>query len=67
MTHYHPCQRCGERIECDNRYLERNYDGWPEVICRVFHQHGSWLNQGFICEGCYAAVETDRESQREAS
>lgn len=65
FTHHHPCQRCGERIECDG-VLERNHDGWPETICRSFHLSGGAVNPDFICEGCYAAVATDREAERTA-
>ena len=34
--HTHPCTHCEAPVACDDQW-ERNYDGWPEVICPSFH------------------------------
>jgi len=47
MSHSHPCSHCKTPIDCDGR-LERNYDGWPEVICVVYHMDGAPM----VCDDC---------------
>lgn len=37
--HHHDCDQCGQQFSCDGQ-LERNHDGWPEVICVEFHERG---------------------------
>jgi hypothetical protein len=36
-VHHHECFHCGEQFSCSGE-LERNEDGWPEVICYEFHR-----------------------------
>ena len=57
--HTHPCQHCGAKVPCDAK-LEQNYDGWPEVICPVFHLPGG-LNEDFVCEDCLVEHEHGRD------
>lgn len=46
-NHTHPCGNCKAPIECSGTY-ERNYDGFPEVICPPFDERTfPWL-----CEDC---------------
>ncbi len=40
-------------MDCDGE-LERNYDGWPEVICVIYHKDGQ-----DVCEECAGANEDD--------
>lgn len=39
-THTHDCANrvfgCLNKIECFDVFLERNYDGWPEIVCSFF-------------------------------
>lgn len=39
MAHTHSCPDCGTPVDCGGE-LERNDDGWPEVICEVAHVFG---------------------------
>lgn len=36
FPHTHPCQNCGEPVD-RNGELERNDDGYPEVVCYAYH------------------------------
>lgn len=47
--HCHPCERCGLETVCDGD-LERNFDGWPLVVCRQFHVDVRSVE--FLCETC---------------
>jgi hypothetical protein len=38
-THTHTCQVCSRPFQCDG-LEEENYDGFPEVICVLFHVDG---------------------------
>jgi hypothetical protein len=38
-AHTHECRECHRELDCTGT-LERNYDGWPEVICRSFDVWG---------------------------
>ena len=60
--HGHPCRICQTRVECGGE-LERNPDGWPEVICRVFH-----LEPGpdFLCESCQETAQQQEEHELRA-
>lgn len=49
--HTHPCQSCGAETPCDGEW-ERNIDGFPEVICQVFHWPGGTINEWFRCDDC---------------
>ena len=52
-AHTHKCRVCGKRYECEGT-LERNHDGWPEVICLAFHVR---LLQE--CEDCFDLPSDD--------
>jgi hypothetical protein len=61
--HRHPCFDCGILVECPGTW-EENYDGFPEVICREYHQDG-FINSDFVCEECHdarAATPDDDDS-----
>jgi hypothetical protein len=45
-THTHVCRTCRQRFPCDGD-LERNHDGWPEVICVAYHER-----RQDTCEKC---------------
>jgi hypothetical protein len=30
----------------------QNWDGWPEWICREYHQDDGTTNPDWICDGC---------------
>ena len=48
--HNHPCAVCNTPVECDG-FLQRNYDGWPEVVCSHYHlENGSVAT--VLCETC---------------
>lgn len=51
--HTHPCARCLVETECSGD-LERNVDGWPEVVCPDYdmRNHGD-----FYCEDCRAFID----------
>lgn len=44
--HTHVCEKCQTKFSCDGD-LEENYDGWPEVVCAIFHVWGQT-----DCEDC---------------
>jgi len=48
--HKHTCETCGDEFTCDDALLERNHDGFPEVICRRWHEWGERQ-----CESCWNA------------
>jgi hypothetical protein len=55
-THTHPCGDCKEPLECDGQW-ERNYDGFPEAVCTIYHllgAAGDWL-----CHDCRAKRDKD--------
>lgn len=49
-THTHHCRNknagCKSTWECENRHLEHNYDGFPEVVCSLNPENG------IECEDC---------------
>ena len=51
--HSHPCAHCKTPVECGGE-LEQNHDGWPEVICRIFHREPG---PDFLCESCALEAE----------
>lgn len=57
-VHHHPCAHCGAQTACDGE-REQNYDGWPEVICLVFHP----APHVFCCEACAEASTTAIEDE----
>lgn len=60
--HTHTCQTCHHLYPCHGE-LEQNVDGWPEVICDVYHlcEHVPGARQ---CQECY---EKDADERREAT
>ena len=38
-AHSHQCTCCGQDYDCGGT-LSRNHDGWPEVVCSVYHEAG---------------------------
>lgn len=46
--HTHECARCGEHYLC-SAPLERNYDGWPAVVCVTRMESDPKFQQ---CEPC---------------
>lgn len=52
--HSHPCLCCKTPVECRGE-LMRNFDGWPEMICFLYHE----CNIPLICESCYVAQQRD--------
>jgi hypothetical protein len=50
QIHTHPCQRRGQRTECDGTFTS-NHDGWPAAVCDAFHRPDG-LNPEFLCEDC---------------
>jgi hypothetical protein len=51
-THTHPCAHCQTPVECDGA-LEQNHDGWPPVMCTVYHLP-SGMTLTALCEDCAA-------------
>ena len=49
--HAHRCDDCAEDFECDGT-LEKNLDGEPKVICRLYHV---WAER--LCPICRATAE----------
>jgi hypothetical protein len=46
--HHHPCSRCLVETECSGD-LERNHDGWPEVVCPDYDMRD---HSDYLCEDC---------------
>jgi hypothetical protein len=57
--HLHQCA-CGRSFECQGD-LERNHDGHPEVICRLFHV--AHLDQ---CEDCWVGEQHELSDEQAA-
>jgi hypothetical protein len=51
--HEHDCTTCKLPFPCPGT-LERNWDGFPEVICTFYHEAGNTE-----CEDCVAAEACD--------
>jgi hypothetical protein len=51
--HSHPCSFCRTPVECPGT-LERNVDGWPEVICGLYHLPGGSIAD-LLCDSCEAS------------
>lgn len=52
--HTHRCEACSTPVPCDGDW-ELNHDGWPEVICRIYHTGRSpWL-----CPRCQEAADDE--------
>ena len=49
--HSHPCADCHTPTDCHGD-LERNYDGFPDVICTSYHLLCGITNHDFLCEAC---------------
>lgn len=59
-VHHHKCADCGAKTECGGEW-EQNFDGWPEVICREFHQAGGETDPDFVCDLCAGKRDARRE------
>lgn len=55
--HHHTCA-CGLRFPCSGQW-ERNYDGWPEVICTHYHVM-DWRRCERCLERCLEQAEEDQ-------
>lgn len=55
VRHNHDCQTCGNPMDCDGE-LERNFDGWPEVVCVIYHLDGK-----DVCEECATRSTEDED------
>ena len=49
-AHTHPCAHCRTPVDCPGD-LERNYDGWPEVICTFIHR-ADGTTVSLLCQDC---------------
>lgn len=56
-AHTHPCSVCGKPARCEGTF-ERNYDGFPEVICLFYHLPGGQLAD-YRCEDCEDLQQCD--------
>ncbi len=56
--HSHPCKRCGVRVECCGD-VEQNYDGFPEWICREYHNLQTGSIEDLLCEACEDAIQQE--------
>lgn len=53
QPHQHPCATAGcPRVVVCHGELVENYDGWPEVICAVYHEQQIRP----LCETCAEAA-----------
>jgi hypothetical protein len=50
-AHSHTCSRCQRSFGCAGELI-RNWDGYPEVICRLFHEDGESRPQFRQCDDC---------------
>lgn len=50
--HHHPCRDCKAPTECAGEW-ESNPDGFPEAICREYHEPGGTTNYDFVCDACH--------------
>lgn len=50
--HLHPCSTpsCLNKIACDGAWI-RNFDGWPEAICDLFHEREHGVAYCLPCQG----------------
>lgn len=55
FAHTHPCVDCQTPVDCDGD-LERNHDGFPDVICRSYHLTGGFT-AALRCDACTEARE----------
>lgn len=66
-THRHPCDwkhlGCTNVVECSDENLERNFDGLPEIVCRVVHVQGDRVEcadcETGRCEACRCIVRLE--------
>ena len=64
MAHHHACDRCGVKVPCDGTW-ERNHDGWPEVVCDLYHVRE---DEGVrYCEPCRRVLDDDWRAEQAAS
>lgn len=61
FPHTHPCQNCGEPVDCEGD-LEENYDGYPEVVCRAYHVYGGCH---ILCPECDAKLPEPQDEDED--
>lgn len=49
--HVHHCTRCKQPFACAGEMI-RNFDGFPEVVCDLYHIHGERRAEFRECESC---------------
>ena len=54
--HKEQCIRCRKDYDCDGN-LERNHDGWPEVICDLYHRYNMQE-----CPDCLVEMEQQHDA-----
>lgn len=62
--HSHPCKRCGVRVECCGD-IEQNFDGFPEWICREYHNLQTGSIEDLLCEDCTELVDAENREPPE--
>jgi hypothetical protein len=50
-AHSHVCTRCQQSFGCAGELIH-NYDGFPEVVCVLFHVDGERTPAFTQCEDC---------------
>ena len=61
--HSHPCSTCPGFVPCDGEW-ERNHDGFPEVICGLYHLPNGATAE-LICEDCRDRGEREQQVIRD--
>lgn len=59
-AHLHRCQTCAASYECYGT-LKQNYDGFPDVICSLFHEHDVCE-----CDACLAKAVAAEQAHYDA-
>lgn len=54
--HAHPCRNCKTPVECCGEIVQ-NWDGFPEFICREYHNEHTGGIEVVLCESCFEAEE----------
>ena len=65
-AHSHRCARCDRPFGCAGELI-RNWDGFPDVICQLFHVNGDVYPQFRECPDCLMTTFCDDCGERPAS